>query len=142
MSNYYGYGVNLSKTTFKPNATKYLWEKAKDIDWIKEEYETYCDENELDPNTGFVEFVEEYQNDTTLNEGMEAFLADVLKIVNVAEQPFIYDDFCLVVPATVPINDAEKSSMLTQQEIREILAEFLNPILEEPITVEWLNICE
>ena len=146
MSNYYGYGIDLSSDDFKfkPTAEDILWEKAEGINWVLDAYSGYCQYNELDPEGGFYrEFIEDYENNMTLHTGIEAFLADVInELVDPVEKPFIYDDFVLCVPATIPKNEAEKASMLTQDQIRDILAEYVNPLIEKPVTVDWYKICE
>ncbi len=146
MSNYYGYGINTSSDDFKlkPNAAKLLWEKAKNIDWLKECYKDYCHDNGLDPDGGFEEnYIEDYENDTTYNTGFEALLTNVInELVDPIERPFVYDDCVIIVPATIPANDTEKASMLTQQRIKEILAEYVNPFIKEPIVVGWYQVAE
>ncbi len=146
MSNYYGYGIDTSSDDFKlkPNAAKLLWEKAKNIGWIEEGYEDYCHDNDLDPNGGFEgEYIEDYENEYTYNTGLEALLTDVInEFVDSVEKPFVYDDYVIIVPATIPANDAERASMLTQQKIREILAEYVNPLIEDPVVVGWYQVSE
>ena len=146
MSNYYGYGIDTSSDDFKlkPDAAKRLWEMAKNIDWVKESYQDYCFDNDLDPDGGFEEdYIEDYEDDNTYNTGFEALLTDVInELVDPVEKPFVYDDCVIVVPATIPANDTEKASMLTQQKIREILAEYVNPLIEEPVVVGWYQVAE
>lgn len=146
MSTYYAYGIDLSKDyfKFKKNAAELLWNKAKTIDWVQEAYADYCEDNDLDPDGGFYdEFIDDYENDTTYNSGIEAFLADVInEFVDPVEKPFIMDDYILAVPATLPVNDSEKVVMLTQQRIREILADYVNPLVEKPVVVDWYTIEE
>ncbi len=142
MSTYYGYGINTSRKCFKPNAAQLLWEKAKNIDWVKEEYAEYLEYNG-DPEANYQDYIEDYENDTTCNTGFEAFLVDVInEFVDPIERPFVYDDCVIFVPATIPANDTEKASMLTQQRIREILAEHVNPLIKGPFTIGWFQIQE
>ncbi len=146
MSNYYGYGIDTSSDDFKlkPDAAKLLWKMAKNIDWIEETYEAYCADKNLNPDDGYEEaYIEDYENEFACSTGFEALLTDVInEFVDPAENPFVYDDCVIVVPATIPANDTEKTSMLTQQRIREILAEYINPLIEKPVVVGWYQVRE
>ncbi len=151
MSTYYAYGINTYhddvwglQYKLKPNAAELLWKKAEKIDCIKEMYDEYCQDNGLDQDIESREgFIDDYENDTTYNTGLEALLVDVInEEIDPVEKPFVYDDYIIGVPATLPVNDAEKASMLTQQRIREILAEYLNPLIETPVVISWYTIAE
>ncbi len=141
MSEWLGYGVDLSRVKFKKDAYNIIFEKAIEIEDIKASYEEYCRDNDLDPNGGFqTEFIDDY-DDGECNTGLEGFLRNLINLkVDPSEEPFSYDDYCLFVAADIPCNDAAKAAMLTQEQIRTILCDYLNPLIEEPAVIEWLTI--
>lgn len=145
MSMYYGYGINTASDDFKlkKDAYEILWEIAKDIDWVKEDYEMYCSDNELDPDEFYDKFIDDYENDTMCTTGFEAFLTDVINtLVDQVHDPFVYEDYCIVVPASVPANDAERASMLTQKQIGEIIKKYVDPLVEKAVCPSWYTIVE
>ena len=144
---YIGYGIDTSSDNFKlkENAAEKLWKKVKDIDLLMDDYEEYCAANDLDSkeSESFEIYVENYEDEDSLFAGFEALLVAVInEEIDPPTRPFTYDDYCIVVPAGIPADDKEKAAMLTQQRIREILAEYVNPLIEEPVVITWLNISD
>ena len=50
------------------------------------------------------------------------------------------EDQCLFVPARFPVDNADRLKWPTIREIQSILAEYLNPLLTEPVATEYLTI--
>ena len=145
---YFGYGVDTSRSSYcyKFDAMERLWEKAKNIDWVKIDYAEYCSDNELDPDDEetYTEYMDMYEDASlgTGNAGTEGFIADVLNTLSgAAGNPFRYCDSCIFVEATLPENDADRDKMLTTERIRKLIAEHVEPLVYS-VSPEWLLINE
>lgn len=140
----YGYGVDMSRTEFIPNAAKYILEHFASED-LRGDFRAFCEDNPELVEDGEAEeiFIDEYEDDLTYASGIEAF---IVRCINDNECPtadaFAYNDYCIYVGARIPANDEEKAKMLTQEDIRRILVKYLNPILESDVTVEFLEISD
>ena len=138
----FGYGVDVSRMQFVTGAAKYILEHYATKD-ILDEFEDYCKENEDLVEDGVAEssFVEDYMDDTHCVDGIEAIL---IRCINDNEchgkDVFLYDDYCIYVGARIPANDDDKAALLTMENIRAILAKYLNPILTKSVNVELLEI--
>ena len=133
---YLGYGIDCSKDSYRyrPDAMKELWERAKNIDWVKEGYAEYCGSNELDPDDEetYTEYMESYEDalQRTYNAGTEGFIADVINTLSgTAGNPFRYRDSCIFVEATLPEDDDDRNVIPTKKRIREIFEEFVGPLV-------------
>lgn len=145
---FYGYGIDTSNTesfVLRPDAEDILWEKIRDIDWVKEDYAGFCDGIGLDPadSETYSDYMDEYEDNTlgTDNSGMNGLIADVINTERV-DGPFYYRDSCIFVEATLPEDDDERESMITMKQIRELLTEFVGPLVSNKLRFEWLQIEE
>ena len=78
-----------------------------------------------------------FEDDTTLTSGIEGLIVELIND-QYNDSVFSYEDCCIFVQATLPVDKADY--IPSQKEIRAILAKYLNPLIEEPITVGWYNI--
>lgn len=138
----FGYGVDMSRVNYKSGAARYIFEHYATDD-IHKEFDDFCEDNPdlVEDGNAVDVFVEEYEDGITCASGLEGFL---VRCINDAEfskrDEFIYDDYCIYVGARIPADDSEKDNMLTMVDIRRILSKYLNPILEEDVNIECLEI--
>ena len=138
----FGYGVDMSRVKFKSGAARYIFEHYANDD-IRNEFASFCEDNQdlVEDDTAVETFVEEYEDPITWASGIEGFL---VRCINNAEckdyNDFAYDDYCIYVGARIPADEVQKSSLLTMEDIRRILAKYLNPVLEAEAIVESLEI--
>ena len=143
---YEGFGVALDQAKFKPNANVLFMNKFYlKHQYEKETYLTYCEDNELDPeqDESKDEFVESYNNDTYCWYGLEGLLTDYINDHECNHSvTFRNEDYCIVVMATIPEDDAAKANMITQEQITKILQKYLSVLLNEhcACNIEWLTI--
>lgn len=139
-----GYGIRLD-TNFQPknDAATLLVDRiinAKDSA-ILADYKEYCKDNSLDENDVEAKesFVDDYENEQTCGSGLEQLAVDFIneeKFDN--EQVFVYEDCTICVLAYIP---KEKNTILpSQEDIRRIIADYINPLIKEPVDIEWLQI--
>ena len=140
----FGYGVDLSRTNFKPEAPKYIIEHLAPAS-ILEQFKEYCAENSknLEEMEAALCFSDEYENDVHYIRGIEALLVDCINIAECdGNDTFLYDDYCIYVGARIPADEQHRASLLTMQDIQKILAKYLNPILIDTVRIEFLEIRE
>lgn len=141
-----GYGVILEQCKFKSNAVEILMDRfALENDDILDDFAILCS------NYGYYQedaeakrvFAESFHDRYGCGEDAEGLLARVIDDAEFdGHEIFVSKDGCLYVQAAVPANDEEKEIMPTQEEIREHLAKYLNPLLEEPAEVLWVTISD
>ena len=141
------YGVNTdSKIRWKENASIIFMDEfyLKD-DNNKKTYVTYCEDNDLDPEDteSKEEFVENYENETYCWHGLEGLIADHINDCECNHNVvFRHDYYILGVMPRIPENNKERDTMLTQENIKILLTKYLNPLLEEPVIIDWYDIYE
>lgn len=149
----FGYGVDLSssKVKWKDDSQKQVFLRAikhKELKDYWDEFLSAIYENAESEAPGFepseedvADFVDQYEHETFGWCGAEGMLAEVINLERFdGKDVFAYEDCCLYVGARIPKDDAERQKMPTMEEIQSILAEYLNPLLEELVTVEYLEI--
>ncbi|MBQ7428382.1 hypothetical protein [Butyrivibrio sp.] len=154
---YEAYGIDMSTAQLKPDAAigimteiinnheRYdrgsimnIWDEF--VEDGKEDSEQGYDEN-LSVAENYENFMEYYKNEDTDNAGIEGLIADFLnEKYHGGRYVYCYEDYCIVVAATIPVDEEEKNFLPTQADIQRELAETVGPLLEEPVTVKWLDI--
>lgn len=144
---YEGFGVALdSEVKFKPNASVIFMDKFYlQDDYGKDVYRVYCEDGDLDPedDASKEEFVDSYENETYCWYGLEGLLTDYINDHDCDHTVrFRNEDYCIVVMATIPEDEQDKASMLTQDQIIKILQKYLCVLLDEnsPCNIQWLTI--
>lgn len=149
MTKYPGYGINLEKAAFRENYAELLLHRIqKEVPELLQSYTEYKADRQSDfeedtPETErFEDFIRNYDSQIALgNYGLEGLITD---LINLKEPntvtPFDYEDCILHVPATIPENKASKDNMRTQEQIAVILSNYVNPLLKEPLAVQWYTI--
>lgn len=101
----------------------------------------YCEDNELERNNpeSKEKFLENYEREYDMVSGIEAFLTDFMN-AKLGDRVFYIEDYCIYAPTYIPVGDEPLDKLVTQRRIREALATYLNPFLEEPVEVNWLTI--
>ena len=138
----FGYGVDTSRVEFKQDAAKYILKNFASQD-VLDEFEGYCADNAdlVEDGTAEEMFVEEYEDSVSYATGICGL---IVRCINDNEcggaDIFEYDDYCIYLGVRIPTNDAEKAKMLTQEDVRRILAKYLNPILRCDVNIEHLSI--
>ena len=135
-----GYGMRYDNASWKKTANKdFFHSRAKKVQWIADMYRDYCEAYALSPEGGFEdEFVDDYENDTFLWNGLTGMVTDVINDAEFGGITVFRDgDHCIYVAAGIPVDDEMKLRMPTQKDIRRILCEYVNPLLEEPAMVMW-----
>ncbi|MBQ6403308.1 MAG: hypothetical protein IJI27_05330 [Oscillospiraceae bacterium] len=150
----FGYGVDLStsKANWKDGCEKTVFLKAIKHKELKDYWDAFLeaiqdgpDNLELPPHEPTDEdietFVDEFEEDLHGWCGVEGMLAEIINLERFdGHDVFAYEDCCLYVGARIPKDDAERQKMPTMEEIQSILAEYLAPLLEEPLPLEFLEI--
>ena len=141
-----GYGVILAKCKFKEDAVLLLMDRALELnDDILDEFAILCSNYGFSQDTAEAKrfFAESFSDDYGCGSDAEGLLA---RVIDDAEfdgaEIFVSKDGCLYVQATVPADAEEKEIMPTQADVRDLLAKYLNPLLEEPAEICWLNISD
>jgi ATP-dependent protease Clp ATPase subunit len=141
-----GYGICLDNVQFKPDAA-YLLLSQHMTDIILEQYTELFETSDgapamLTPQTADA-FAKEYQNDETCARGLPALIVDIINEErDFIRHPFTYEDQCIYIPATVPIDNEDRDAMLTQKDIQRILSEYLTPLVTESFECNYLDITE
>ena len=137
----FGYGCRTDIIKWKSDAYKTLLEMVKKDIYIKKEFEDYFKENKskFENEVDCFEYWSEnvFEGDTNLVSGIEGIVVELINN-QYHETVFTYEDCCIFVQATIPID--EDDYVPTQKEIREVLAKYLNPLIEEPVTVGWYDV--
>lgn len=112
---------------------------------LKESYLYFCKADELDPDSREAkeDFAAEYSSWMSFNEGGPiGLLADIINKRECQNDcAFCWLDDYLYVSARVPLDEESKAFMLTQEDIRRILAEYLNPVLKaDGIELGWVYV--
>ena len=140
------YGIDCSKVQWKGDASVIMVDTyAKRNESFWKDYLTYCEDQEYDPEDPDSKsaWIDDYFNDCYLWEGYEGFLTDVINHECFdGETEFCYEDYILGVRAYIPEGDEDMTKIPTKKKIREILAAYVNPLIEEPVTIEWYDIRE
>lgn len=142
----FGYGVDLStsKVQWRAGYQKIVYEQAVKHEDLRVNWEDFCCDK--DPSLpadeeSIAEWVDTYEDDTGNWSGAEGLLAAIINLDKFdGEGIFAYEDQCLFVPARIPVDNADRLKWPTIREIQSILAEYLNPLLTEPVATEYLTI--
>ena len=141
-----GYGVILSECKFKEDASVTILDYALNSgnDDLYHSYAVFCDNQGYawDDEEAKRAFVECFDDEYTGCE-LEGLIA---RVIDDAEfdgaEYFITRDDCLYVSAEVPVDEEDKQAMPTQKDIQKLLAEYLNPLLETPVSVGWVEVSD
>lgn len=141
-----GYGVDLGACKLRKDAALILMNDryAVENDNVLHEFTVFCDNYgyHTDDDEAKREFVDMY-GDESSGCCMEGLIA---RFINDREfdgaDYFVGRDGCLYVLATIPVDDEDRQAMPTQKEIQSLLAKYLNPLLEEPATIDWLEVSD
>ena len=139
-----GYGIDISKLHLKENAAFLLLQDHMP-ETIGEYYKDICstDDGEimsLTPATAQM-FADEYENDTYCYRGIYGLLTDIINEErNLTSYTFSFEDSCIYVPSHVPANNKDKAEMLTQEDIRRMLTEYLRIITDDPLNFAFVEI--
>lgn len=141
-----GYGVCLSNLQFKKDAA-YLLLSQHMTDYILEQYTEMFETSDGEPAMLTAEtaeaFAKDYQNDETLAHGLPALIVDIINEErNLIRYPFTYEDQCIYIQATVPIDAEDRNAMLSQKDIQRIFAEYLQPLVEQNFKCDFLDIID
>ena len=145
----HGYGVDLStdKIKWKIGVNEIIVDQfVSRMTAFKNVYTQYCKDNDLDPNDkeSKENFVDDFTDDSDYGyDGLEGLIINIINTyVNATgfNAKFQYEDCCIYLPAYIPIDEKDKEKSLTVQDIQRILAIHLNPLLEEPAPMTWLDI--
>ena len=146
MTEYYGVNLDYSGARFKKDAAVLFMNLFYLTDvYGQDAYRTYCEDGKLDPadDESKEEFVDSYENETFCSTGLEQLIADYINDhVFSHETVFRYEDCVLGVEPTIPDDEEDKKRLPTKKQIQEVLAEYLNPLLEEPLHIGWYGIYE
>ncbi len=136
------YGIDLSAVKWKPDSDNTIMERFLSHDDNKKAFEEWLSEDDgiQDDSIGRSYFVDEYENETYLWADIEGMITDLINREKCNDVVFHYEDYILGVYATLPANKDDK--IISQAEIAEILAEYLNPLIEEPVSIQWYDIRE
>ena len=138
----FGYGVVMDNVEFKLDAAKYVLDNFATQEILDEfnEFRKYNDDITDDDEAKEI-FVDEYEDPIYCEGGICGLLVRCINAHECGEShKFAYEDYCIYVGARIPADDDEKSGMLTMDDIRKILAKYLNPILKNNVNVEFLEI--
>ena len=142
MTKYEGYGIDTSVVNYKDDACNILWNMTKDTPWVKEAYENYCEDNNLHKGEESQEaFIKDYERDVfDSSSGIEAFIADYLSNGN--KRPYVYDDYVIHIPATLPKDEEERNKLMTTTEIDKQIIDIFKPIVREDfkLNIGWHTI--
>lgn len=139
----HGYGVELDKLQLREDYPQRLLEKAIGAELIEQDdifYNLNIKALNEAPYSELEGVIDEYDA-CNGHWGLGGLLADLLN-VKLGSRIFEYADYCLYVPARIPADKKERLAMLTQEQIRKILARELNPLLVESVTVGHVEVCE
>ena len=142
----FGYGVDLStsKVQWKAGYQNAVFEQAVKHEDLRDSWEDCCcvkDPSFAADEERVAEWVDTYEDDTGNWSGAEGLLVAIINLDKFdGEDIFVYEDQCLFVPARIPVDDADRLKRPTIREIQSILADYLNPLLTEPVTTEYLTI--
>lgn len=146
MTEYYGVNLDSSGAKFKKDAAALFMNLFYLTDvYGQDTYRTYCEDEELDPanDESKEKFVDNYENETFCSTGLEQLIADYINVNKFGyETVFRYEDYVLGVEPTIPDDEEDKKRLPTKKQIQEVLAECLNPLLEEPLHIGWYDIHE
>lgn len=142
-----GYGVILAgmkNKIWKPIAAVELMDTIliSNCASLKEQYEEYCKDNEYSPEgeVGKREFVEDFEAEDGINDGgIGGLLAEFFNETACGgKQFFYYMDRCLYVTACVPVDKESREHIPTQEDIHRLFGRYLNPLLVEPLEINWV----
>lgn len=141
-----GFGIVTSNLHWKPDSNQLLISMIREKDpELYKEYEEFMEDSrgEFDfEEDATADFLENWEEDNGMFSGYLGLLAFLINQEEYdGDDRFYYRDCCLYVSAMVPVNDDDRKTIPTQQEINKHLAAYLNPLLKEPVrAAEWLDI--
>ena len=106
----------------------------------------YEEENEGDTEEEYAEFFcSYYENQTDGWSGIIGLVADIINENEFDSAPVFHAYFngfadALYVSLDMPEDAVERSTMMTKQQVREIIAKYLCPLLDSGIRFDYINI--
>lgn len=137
-----GYGVFFPDCKFADDAALTLMNGryVMENDDVFRQYCTFCDNYgyHTDDPKAKAEFVGWF-SDEYCGYGMPGLIARLINDLDFDGADYFYgeEDGFLGVIATVPVDDEEKQRMPTQNEVKNLLSHFLEPLLTEPAKFGW-----
>lgn len=147
-----GYGIDLSgigRIKWNDNFKKKIYEMFPAS--IMQRYRDFTesldkeDTDNMSKEEMLEQFIDSYENDTYMWNREEGLLCDIINESEFpGEQPvFRYEDGYLYVSADIPEDETEREHMLTKEQIRKIIAKYLNAIIPaSPLTFEYVEIID
>lgn len=154
-----GYGLDCSDAIVRPEKEMAFFRNhVKTCPEMWREFIEYCrdaddsfdeeslltngkDKDSIDPEL-VIGFIDGYENDSTGTSGFGALMVDTINACLYAhEKVFVLCDMCIYVTAYIPEDGNESRRLPTRKEIRDILARYVTPYLEETGEAKWLSIC-
>lgn len=127
-----GFGVITEDACVREDAPKLFYDMASDS--VKELFREAYGHSEYHDDFKF--FLDGYENDTYCWSGFEAALVDTINECEFCGNAvFRFEDLCIYVEPYIPEN--REDVRVTQEEIRKILAKYLDPLLEDPLSIGW-----
>lgn len=148
-----GYGAICTNITWKKNASQMLASKFTGTMrlFFESDLEDYrfdhpdATEDEFAPI-----FVDEYENHTYLWGGILGALVDVINEnefneavkFRVADTRDMYGELAIYVSAEIPEDETERDAIMTKTQIRNILAEYICPLIEDGMHFDYVDVVE
>lgn len=142
----FGYGIDISELTFKPDAAKVVIENYGD-DELRSDFRDFCCDGGIDPAdavarvSAATDFAKEYEDPSSCESGL---IALVTRCINRCESDrediFSCNRFCIYYQSRVPMTEEDKAKMLTTEDVKTKLTTYLKPIVDEDLSFEFLTI--
>lgn len=139
------YGADIADSTWKDDVIKTLKTAAfRCGDKFRDLFEEYCKENDIskDDADSFGMFVDGYESEYGGSD-IAGLATDIINEVNFSGDAVFrcgYDS--IYVEPYIPQDDDEKKRLPSVKRIKTILAEHLNPLLTEPVVLNWLDVSD
>ena len=144
----FGFGVDMSRdqAQFREGAALFIVQNllSPEVETLwrvfREEHPELTDDAEAADM-----FCDEYTDEEGFYDGIEELLCRCMNDNECNGEPvFAYEDYCIFVGAKIPVDEADKVAMLTQEDIRRILAKYLNGehVLKDYPNIETLEITD
>ena len=128
----YGFGIVVEELKFKPNYVSLLMTHLATHE-RREEYMEFCKDEDLAPGDAdsFEAYCDYAFRDYAYTR--ETCLAKMFseKYSLSENNEFKCEDWCIYYPERIPEDEKEQQTMLNKQQIRKMIAEFFNVIVEE-----------
>ena len=147
LENVIGYGIDITEARWNRNFHSQLYSLVRqggygiwDLwqDWCEDHFDDY-DRDEEDAWDAFCD--EGFEDPETMDYGTDAMLTIILNEKYFGGRRIFQNmDGCIYVETYIPETDADKAFMPSREKIRSMLAETVNPLLAEPLPVDFLII--